>query len=199
MSWDWVWIEFPGAERRCSSHEAPDVDLCAWLWLTPSLLGPGRGFALGWKLWSQDCHTFISPDHQGCSDSLSSGLDSQSSLFPIKRRAGAGAFFSFLEGLNPLPPSYSYLVECSALPPSRHTQNVPDCYGWGSQQACLGRLDFTYSHLQWSLLGEPCGSGCLMFCLHIRVGLPVLCLISHLLELHSSGPISYIFHILSIL
>ena len=42
-------------------------------------------------------------------------------------------------------------------------------------------------------------SGCLMFCLHIGVSLPVLCLLSHLLEMHISGPISYIFHIFSIL
>lgn len=42
-------------------------------------------------------------------------------------------------------------------------------------------------------------SGCLTFCLHIGVSLPVLCLLSHLLEMHSSGPISYIFHSLSIL
>lgn len=117
----------------------------------------------------------------------------------MKRRVGAGAFFSSLEDLNPLPPSYSYLVECSELPPSRHTQNVPDCYGWGSQQACLGRLDSTYSHLNGPSLVNHVASGCPMFCLHIGVSLPVLCLVSHLLEMHSSGSISYIFHILSIL
>lgn len=90
------------------------------------------------------------PDHQRCSDSLSNCLDSQSSLFPIKRRVGLGTFFSFLEDLMLFFPSYSCLVECSKLPLSGCTENVQDCksckdryhLGWStwSQQAYLGEL-----------------------------------------------------------
>ena len=152
MSWDGVWMEF-------SAHKAPHVNLCARLWLMPSLLGPGRGCALGWKLWSQDCHTVTSkgPRSSGLQWLTFKWSGFSVQLISYEKQGGGGAFFSSLEDLNPLPPSYSYLVECSELPPSRHTQNVPYCYGWGSQQACLGSLDSTYSHLQWSLLGEPCG------------------------------------------
>lgn len=65
------------------------------------------------------------PDHQGCSDSLSSKLDSQWSLFPTKRRVGLRAFFFFLEDLTPFP-SCSYLVEGSKLPPSGCIHDAQD-------------------------------------------------------------------------
>lgn len=82
------------AESRCNSPEAPDINVCVKL-LTHAFTSRVRISSGLENLVTRLSHSDPrGPDHQGCGDSLSSGLDSQWSLFPIKRRAGLGAFLS---------------------------------------------------------------------------------------------------------
>lgn len=88
-------------EQRVEGREAPDVNVCVKLLTHAFTVRFWRRISSGLEnLVTRLSHSDArGPSHKGCTDSLSRSLDSQSSLFPIKRRAGLGAFFSFLEDL----------------------------------------------------------------------------------------------------
>lgn len=90
------------AESRCHSHEAPDSNVCARLlthaFTSRSWIRISSGLE---NLVTRQSHSDPrGPDHQGHNDSLSSGLDSPWSLFPIKQRVEVEAFFSSLEDVT---------------------------------------------------------------------------------------------------
>lgn len=159
MSWDGVWMEFPGAERRCSSPKAPHVDLCARLWLMLSLLGPGRGFALGWKLWSQDCHTVTSkgPRSSGLQWLTFKWSGFSVQLISYEKEGGGRGIFLLLGRLEPFA---SFLFLSSWMLRVAPFQAYSECSRllWLGESASLFRETGLYLFSpQWSLLGEPCG------------------------------------------